>query len=205
MNSDPLILPLAHAAAACYGAQPTWSAESHVYHSVVNGVDTFAFEGTADGADWLVNFTALPWPIHDHLTVGPVHLGWWRSVQSTLPQIVAFLEGKGWPPFYVCGHSKGAAEAILAHTALKLLGHAPLATRAYEPPKVGTVLLRDYLFRDDIRWTRTWNDYGLDTVCCVPEFPPWSHIDRVVDLAVSNTVDDVARHKMPVVLAALGS
>jgi hypothetical protein len=211
MSIDPLLIPLGQASFACYdNTPPTWSADSHVYLTfakglpgIPDGTPIFAYEGTASGMDWLVNFTAIPYDIHDHPEVGPVHLGWRNSVLSTLPHLVDWLAAHGWPQFVLTGHSKGAAEAALAATEFLLMGRPPLAVRLYEPPKVGTIVLTDKLRLLNLRWTQTSNKWGVDRITLVPEFDPWTHLDNRVDLIVPDSLDLAAKHRMPAVLDAM--
>lgn len=209
---DPLLLPLGRAAFACYDEtiKPTWSARSHVYLTgatnipgVLDGTPIFSYEGTASDKDWLINFCALPWAEMQHPEVGLIHLGWHESVVSTFQYLVDYLSARNWPPFMVSGHSKGAAEAGLATLEFTLMGHPPLATRLYEPPKFGSILVTRKLAPYDVRWTQTTNDWGPDKITLVPDGLIWDHLINRVELIVPNHLDIAEKHKMPAVLESI--
>jgi hypothetical protein len=205
------LLPLAQAAAACYAndAVFAWQNElklAHVLHTTVNGVNTFAMAGTMDVQEWLVDLLAMPVPVAAHPQLGDVHAGFLIDVEGAVRDcIVPTMEKLGWPPFYLTGHSKGAGEAILAHGLLKALGHAPLATRAFEPPSVGGGDLVAFLAGEDLVWTQTFNASGDDIVTLVPKGPTWWRPPSLVRLPVPDTDDWVTKHKIPAVLAAIGA
>jgi hypothetical protein len=212
--SDPLLLPLALAAIACYddAIKPTWSAESHVYLTEANAIPgipdgalIFSYEGTATDHDWFVNFCAVPWSVRNHPETGPVHLGWYDSVQSTFQHLVDYLSARNWPQFLITGHSKGAAEAGLSALLFLLSGHAPAAVRLYEPPKFASQIATRKLAALDLAWTQTVNCQGPDGITQLPAFEPWTHPNNRVGLIVPDKLDFVDKHKMPAVLAAIQS
>ncbi len=88
---------------------------------------------------------------------------------------------------------------------MKRRGHAPLATRAFEPPQVGGAVLRDYLAGEDIAWTATVNAHGRDLVTQVPFGPDWCHECDPLLLTVPDCYDAATKHRIPAVLAALGA
>lgn len=200
---------LATACAGCYaGATPQWEdalKTVHVYLSEVDGVHTFAFEGTTDWQEWIIDFMALEVPVMGYPFLGPVHLGLMRDVLAVEPRIYQYLRVNGWPPYYVTGHSKGAGEAILFTALMKQQGHPPLACRAFEPPQVGGHVLRDYLSDVDVQWTCTVNGHGRDIVTRVPFGPTWSHVNDPVLLTVPDDYDIGTQHRIPAVIAALSA
>ena len=211
--TDPILLPLGQASADCYapGAIPTWQSSLrlvHAFHSLVRvenaWFNTIAFEGTTDWQEWMVDFFASQIPVIEHPTLGFVHAGFLLNVQAVFGGIVKELGALGWPPFYVTGHSKGAGEAILAAGLLKVLGHPPLAVRAYEPPRVGGPVLAAYLADQDLAWTQTYNADGSDLVTLVPDGPSWKHDERCVRLQVPDTYGIVQKHLIPAVIEAIG-
>lgn len=216
---DQFLLPLCRAAAACYdpAVAPTFqNAEKlvHVYQSVVTIPDgglrfcCFAFEGTTDWEEWIVDFVAGPVPYEQHPDAGMVHAGYLLNVQSVLADIQGAISALGDPPFVICGHSKGAGEAIICHMLLRASGMTPLATRAYEPPRVGGPKLSAYLAGDDVGWTRTTNRWGSDLVTLVPAGPvglegEWEHQGTKTMLTVPDGCGIAEKHKIPSVLAAI--
>ncbi len=189
------------------GVVPQWTNHMktvHVFLSMVDGVHTVAFEGTTDLQEWLVDFLAAPSPFYT-AEYGPVHFGISETMFSVADRIAAYFAGLGWPSYYVTGHSKGAGEAILFCAEMKRRGHPPLATRAYEPPQVGGVRLRDYLSDQDVKWTATVNVHGRDIVTQVPFGDPWTHVNDPIPLTVPDTYDIPTKHRIPAVIAALSA
>src|SRR5579863_7536443 len=112
------LLPYAQACAGSYdpNAVAAFHDEAgvvHVYLSEIDGIHTFTFEGTHDWQEWVVDFVALEVPMLNHAQLGPVHLGMMRDVLAVYKPIMAYLEGLAWPIYDICGHSKGAGEALL--------------------------------------------------------------------------------------------
>lgn len=207
--NDPYLLPLAQAAAATYvpGAVAWYQNDTQtcqVFRSVVADHPCFAFEGTQTFREWLVDFFALEVPFIQHPAAGPIHLGFYLDIRTAVDAIGAELASLGWPSFLIAGHSKGAGEAVLAHMELKARGHPPLATRAYEPPMVGTAALSSYLAIDDIGWTQTANGDGPDIVTLVPDWPDWEHQGMLTRLLVPDAYGIAEKHAVAAVLAALG-
>lgn len=210
MTSDPLLLPLAQAAAACYVTDVayTWQNKAKVAHviaSKVNGVLTFAFAGTEDWQEWIVDFFAVQVPVVQHLQLGAVHAGFFIDALAAVNEcIYPMLKSLNFPPFYISGHSKGAGEGEVAHGLLKAMGHVSLATRLYEPPRVGGLMLRNFIGTDDLSWTQTTNATGDDFVTCVPIGLSWWHPNDAKVLVVPDTYDLAEKHRIPVVLEAIG-
>lgn len=208
--TDATTLKLAPYAAKCYvdGVQPAYQNDDltcHLYHFIDGDAHVWAFSGTLPKIDeWLVDLNAVDQPIHDHPSLGPVHLGLWENTSGALAFISAKMQDLGWPAFYVCGHSKGAAQAILASAALMDAGHAPVACRAFEPPRVGSVSLVRFLSGFDIAWTQTYNANGSDPVTVVPFWSPFVSLPNVIPLQVPDDADIATKHKIPAVLSALG-
>lgn len=207
--NDPLLLPLAAAAMRCYDADVkfNWEGEdktSHVLHTTVNGIHTFVFAGTMDLEEWGVDVLVIPVPVPDEPQLGDVHLGFMLGVRrAVLDFILPTLSELKWPPFYLTGHSKGAAQAGLAHAYLKSMQHLPLATRMYEPPFFGGQKLADLMVGDDVEWTETYNIHRTDIITRVPIGPYWKRHKPSIRLQVSDEADFVTMHKMPAVKAAL--
>jgi hypothetical protein len=204
--SSPL-LPYALACQATYDptAIPQWQDEMklvHVYLSIVNGIHTVAWEGTHDFQEWIVDFFALEIPVFNHLQMGPVHAGFMRDVFAVYQPIAAYFESLGWPPYDNTGHSKGC-EAILFHGVMKQLGHPPRKTVAFESPRMGTSILRDYLADQDITQTATHNYHGTDLVTRVPFGPTWVDVREPIELIVPDADDIPTKHEIPAVVAAL--
>lgn len=208
MTDLALALALANACAETYvnGAKPTFEDENktvHVFLSTVNGKPCFAFEGTQSFAEWVIDFIAVEIPVFAHPQLGTVHAGLWRSAEIMGPKIQQWLAAKGWPEFYVTGHSKGGGEAILTTAWLGVIGNAPLATWAFEPPRVGGDDLAKFLRTVDLSWTETFNSHGKDLVTQVPFGPTWKHEGPPLVLAVGDELEIPDKHRIPAVIAAL--
>lgn len=204
--SDRYLLPLAQAASAAYTAVPWFATKTcQVSRSVVLEYPTYAFRGTDTALEWLVDFMAPDVPFYQHPIVGPIHLGFYLDIRTAVAAIAADLAALGWPSFLLCGHSKGAGEAELAELDMKLLGHPPLAVRAYEPPCVGTAALAKFLADGDHGWTKTVNASGADIVTQVPDWPEWCHYGVETQLRVPDSDGIAAKHEIPAVLAALAA
>jgi len=103
-----------------------------------SGINVIAFEGTHDPIGWALDFCALGIIEHsgvDHPTLGFVHAGFLASALSALP-LIQPIAAKG--PFAVCGHSLGAALALLIGGLLIDDGTPPLKIGAFAPPRVGS-------------------------------------------------------------------
>ncbi len=212
MPTDPLMLALARAAAACYADDVVYAWENatktaHLVHTAVNRIETFAFTGTLPKLDeWMVDFLALPVPVAGHPQMGDLHAGFLIDAQGAVSEFIApTLAALGWPPFYLTGHSKGGGEAPAATGELKALGHPPLAVRLYEPPMCGGADLAAYLADQDIVWTQTWNAAGADRITEAPIGPTWRHNGLMVPLRVPDGDSLATKHRMPAVLAALAA
>ena len=208
--TDATTALLAPYAARCYvdGVAPAWENADrtcHLFHFIDGVHHVWAFSGTLPKLDeWLVDFDAVDQGVHDHPLLGPVHAGLWRNTVGAVGFITATMEALGWPAFYLCGHSKGAGQAILAAAALTDAGHAPVACRAFEPPRVGHQQLRQFLAGSDLVWTQTVNSCGPDIVTVVPFWGGWTSAGSIAVLHVPDEADVATKHKIPAVLAALG-
>jgi hypothetical protein len=205
-------LALAEVCAGTYqpGATPQWQDSvklTHVYLQVVDGIHTIAWEGTTDWQEWLFSdFAALAVPVFSHPQLGPVHAGMVRDVLSVKDAISAYLASIGWPPYYNTGHSKGAGEALLFHGLMLGDGHPPLCTRAYEAPRVGSWILKDYLAKEDIEQTQTKNVHGADIVTLVPPAlvaSEWCDVRTPIALTVPDDYSIAQKHRIPAVIEAL--
>lgn len=179
----------------------------HVFMTEIDGIPTFAWEGTSDFQEWMIDFLAVNVPLSDHPLLGKIHSGFLRDILAIKPKIWSWLEEKGWPEYYNTGHSKGAAESIVFHALMKAEGHAPKATYSFEPPRVGTQVLVDYMSKEPLEWTYTKNSHGIDLVCQVPFetllFQYKNINDHGKELIVPDTYDIPTKHRIPAVLEAI--
>ena len=133
---------LVAAAAATY-ATPTADFSGadgavRVFRSVIDGVPTYAIEGTHDPLGWALDFMALPIELHasvEHPDVGFVHAGFNAALDSVWATLVAAMAKD--PIYVIVGHSLGAGLAILATGRQVALGRPPVQWAAFAPPRVG--------------------------------------------------------------------
>jgi hypothetical protein len=205
---DSVTTLLSVPALACYGsgAVATWENPNktcHVYLSTIDYSPVFMFKGTEDAQEWQQDFNPFIEPDADDPDIGSVHAPSLLNVKAVMPAIIAHMTALNWVPFYLCGHSKGAREAPIAHALLKHIGHPPLATRLYEPPRPGGIKLADYLATENIIGTQTYNESGVDIVTVVPAGFGWEPACHIIRLQVPNTYGIKAKHVMTGVIAGL--
>jgi hypothetical protein len=206
---DPTTLLLAGPALACYAADavPTWQNPSKtcsVFHSITGGLDTFMFRGTETWQEWFQDFDPSTEVDADDPDIGWVHAPSLDNVREVLPLICTWLAAKGWPQFYLAGHSKGAREVVVAHALLKHIGHPSLATRGYETPRPGGSKLADYVANDNISGTQTHNSSGFDVVTLAPAGFGWEPAFRNILVQVPDNLSFVQKHIMSGVVLGLG-
>jgi fermentation-respiration switch protein FrsA (DUF1100 family) len=102
-----------------------------------DGLNILAVEGTHDVLGWALDFVAAD--IDDqqgmnHATLGFIHAGFYASAVAALTRC-ALLAGKG--PYAICGHSLGAALALLIGGLLSDDNLPPVKIGAFAPPRVG--------------------------------------------------------------------
>ncbi len=208
MLVDQWLLPLCLASAATYDNPRPWFVNRlntcQVYKSKSDaGHSIYAFKGTQSFREWMVDFLALDVPFLHHNDAGAVHLGFWLDTIEAIKAIEVDLIADGRPSFLLTGHSKGGAEAVLAHLELKRYGLIPLATRCFEPPMVGTVHLSACLASDDIAWTQAINVHGKDVVTLVPDWPEWDHQGAMTQLQVPDSYGIAQKHEIASILSAV--
>ena len=89
----------------------------------VEDVSVVVLRGTVTPLDWLRNLSAWVEPIH-HDNLGPVHASFYsgmRTVQRELTEIVPS------GPLIICGHSLGAARAVILSALLTIDHREPIA------------------------------------------------------------------------------
>lgn len=202
------LLPYALACAGTYEASavPQWRATpdtGNVYLSLLGGVHCIAAEGTHNFDEWVLDFMAEEVEVTDHPRFGPVHKGIWSDVEKCVLPVAGYLQSLGWPVYDVTGHSKGAGWGLLFHAAMKDLGHPPRRTAAFESPRIGTPVLRQFLNAEAIYQTATQNAHGKDIVTQVPWFDGYCDVREPLVLTVPDDLDVAAKHRIPAVIAAL--
>lgn len=106
-----------------------------------DGLNQIAIEGTHDPLGWAFDFCALGISDHPGLNqpgLGFVHAGFYVLSDSVYAQVAAVARSG---PFSICGHSLGAAQAVLIGARLVNDGLPPVKIGAFAPPRVGGSLL----------------------------------------------------------------
>jgi len=202
------LIKFANAANACYDdkVSPIFQNSTdtcHVYYSVIDDVPTFAFEGTSDVAEWLVDLDAFDVDTHDFATLGPVHRGFYIDTQEALAFLKQYFFDNNITKFNLTGHSKGASEALLMYAMLKLTGFVAAQTIVFEPARVGGNTFANYIKYDNVLFTRTQTTRKTDLVTIMPWGPNWVDAGRCINLDVSDSFDMIGMHKMPGVFDGL--
>lgn len=194
--------------AACYvpGAVPTWQNAAktcHVFRATIAGRMAICFEGTTDTAEWLEDFNPVEVPYIEP-AIGPVHKPSLDNVRGVLPEITDYLDIMGKPPVLILGHSKGAREGPICHALLKGLGYHVVGGYYFEAPRTGGTALRNYLAREPVTLTQTWNIHGSDIVTLLPDcFDLWVDVRPPIRLRVPDDLGIRDKHVMTGVLAGL--
>lgn len=151
-----------------------------------------AFRGTDDVASFAADFDIEPLSVPG---VGTVYTGFWRAWEAMQLEVLAAAAGQ---PVTLCGHSLGAALALMAAAAMVVGGNAPVAVYGFEPPRVGVDLgIRALLARVPVHLYKN----GNDIVCDVP--PGGNHAALLTPIGKSalpwpNVID----HEIARVIAA---
>lgn len=132
-----------------------------IVQSTIDGT-AFAFPGTNNPACLLADADILA----DETSLGPMHQGFNRAALEILPKIEQWVTQIR-KPVILCGHSEGAALALIIGGYLCKAGRPPIAIFAFEPPMVTTgPLLGDILIRNNVQVMITRN--GEDIITEVP-------------------------------------
>lgn len=208
---DPLLLPLAQASAACYadGAVFDWESPSKLAHLIVSrvaGTITFALAGTEDIREWILrDLLAAQVPVEGDPDLGDVHAGFLLDAEAMVQQFIwPYVSARGFPPYFLTGHSKGGGDGQIVLGMMKEQGHPPLSSRFFEPPMAGGYMLAADLGTEDIIWTQTFNTDGRDIITTIRSLPTFKPLPMPpLALRVPDTDDWATKHRIPAVLAAL--
>jgi hypothetical protein len=153
---------------------------------VDDDVSVVVLRGTVTPLDWLHDLAAWVDPTH-HADLGPVHAGFYsgmRTVQRELPGIVQSR------PLIICGHSLGAARAVILSALLTVDNRPPIARICFGEPRAGFAQLGEILAPiKQQRSYRNRNANDHDLITDVPFFwPPlfaYQHPTNLTDLIVT--------------------
>jgi len=125
--------------------------------------DSLIFRGTVDVAGWLHDFDVTNDTVYG---LGAVHRGFYNALAALMPRIQSL--GAASEPSIVCGHSLGAAMAVLFAGVLAVRG-VKTSVYAFEPPRpVASDVLVDAFRRAGTMWLATRNGNDI-----VTQLPPW--------------------------------
>ena len=132
------------------------------------GANILAIEGTHDPLGWALDFIALD--VEDqqgmnHATLGLIHAGFYGSALAALTRC-ALIAARG--PYAICGHSLGAATALLIGALLMDDMLPPVKIGAFAPPRVGG----DVFIKTATSVPGCYDRYGTDPVTDVPIWLP---------------------------------
>ena len=137
-----------------YQVPPTIGDPDSASRALVEG-NTVIFRGSDDAAAWFHDLDAVT----TKTPLGEMHEGFWLAFMDIQPQLMALA------PEVVCGHSLGAALALIYAGALCQAGKPPKAVYAFEPPRPSVdSVLTDALSGVDLLLFRNGQDI-------VPDFP----------------------------------
>ena len=128
-------------AAATYSQPETYfediKSAVRVFLTQGDGFNIIAIEGTHDALGWAVDFFGAA--VEDqqglnHQTLGFIHAGFYDAAVTALTRC-ALVAVRG--PYAICGHSLGAALALLIGALLADDGYPPVKIGAFAPPRVG--------------------------------------------------------------------
>jgi len=108
-----------------------------IFQSKINDLNVIAIEGTHNPLGWALDFFAIAAENHqaiDHPALGFLHAGFYAAATLAMPTVKTAI---GQEPYAICGHSLGAAEALLMGGLLIDDGRPPVRIAAFAPPRVG--------------------------------------------------------------------
>jgi len=169
--------PLTYALLAqdAYAAIPQIGEEDSSARAILEYTDdgvAFAFPGTNNLACWLAD---LDCGIVRVDGLGVIHEGFWNAFSLIKDKLIAASKSCKPVATVCCGHSEGAALALLFAGQLCLEGIPPVAVYGFEPPRVTTDdTLAALLKANGVQIYLT--ECGNDVVPLVPRvFYDWQH------------------------------
>ena len=192
--------PLGYALLAqeSYKAEPDVGSAFSSARAICRQVDDgfcVTFRGSDNTASWI---TDLDIAVLDDTTIGKVHKGFWTAWGTIAGQVKNLAHASG-SPIILCGHSLGAALALLAAADMLCSGMPVAAVYAFEPPRVSPdINVRTILSKTVVHAYRN----GGDPVTQVPPF--WQQSALLTNIGKPALLD-VDDHLIENVIASLGS
>lgn len=155
------------------------------------------FRGSDNNASWV---TDLDIAVLDDTIIGKVHKGFWEAWQTVAGQVKAHAYAAK-APLTFCGHSLGAALAILAAADCAASGIPVAAVYGFEPPRVSPHMnIRLLLMNIPVHLFKNGSDP-------VPGLPPFWNQSALLNQigGKPGLLPDVKDHLVENVIAALSA
>lgn len=146
--------------------------------------DAIIFRGSVTQEDWFRDIRANPF---NHKILGGVEYGFMEGIDEFFTKVSDSIGFNS----IVCGHSLGAARAILFGGLLAAAGRPPAAIITFGSPLPGFMQLAKLLAKVPIRSYK--NRYDPVTCVPVPVYPhlPYMHPRALIQINVKPPFDDV--------------
>lgn len=153
------------------------------------------FRGSDNDASWI---TDLDIAVLDDTLIGKVHKGFWEAWQVIADTVKAACKASD-SPIILCGHSLGAALALIGAADFIRSGLPLSAVYAFEPPRVSPDLnVRTILSSVPVHAYKN----GGSPVTDVPLF--WHQSGRLIQLGRPHLIDDeISDHLIENIIAAM--
>lgn len=165
--------PLGYALMAeeAYKADPDIGSAFSSSRAICRQVDDgfcVTFRGSDNNASWVTDADII---VENDTKLGKVHKGFWQAWTAIAGQVKAEIAGNRGIPVTFCGHSLGAALAILAALDCAQSGISVKAVYAFEPPCISPQSNIKNLLAESKIAAHLYKNGG-DLVCDLPMF--WS-------------------------------
>ena len=157
-----------------------------IFQTKKDDLNIFAIEGTHNPIGWALDFCALKATDRqalNHPNLGFLHAGFYAAALAAMPFIKYRINGE---PFVLCGHSLGAAQALLIGGLLIDDKIPPLKIAAFAPPRVG-----GEQFVNVVKSLTSAYRYADDPVPLVPIWTPQFPYKQVPLIEIGEFMFDV--------------
>lgn len=163
----------------------TGAADDGVYWGLVHMDDLLivVFRGSVTMGDFERDAETMYWNDRE---LGSVHMGFLQGIKDVWSELNARLRPGKW---MVCGHSLGAARALLFGALGCVRGSQPVGIVTFGSPRPGFTRLKSILAPVRIRSYRNRDDKGHDLITDVPAYLPpvfpYEHPRPLIDVSAS--------------------
>lgn len=146
--------------------------------------DTICFRGSVTQEDWFRDFDALS---VDDPILGGLHAGFAQGIHEFFTKNLQLLR----PNSIICGHSLGAARALIMGAYMEQAGLRPRAVIVFGAPRPGFARLAEILQPVTVRSYK--NRFDPVTDVPVPFFPslPYVHPRQSININVKPPLEDL--------------